>query len=93
MDSFYERAYSLISSEKAREAFDIEKEDAAMRDRYGRNTAGQRLLAVATFGRSGRSICFDDLWWLGYAPTDHGELQEPNAPIGSSAWERAAGRS
>ncbi len=44
MDSFYERAYSLISSEKAREAFDIEKEDAAMRDRYGRNTAGQRLL-------------------------------------------------
>ncbi|QDV22843.1 DUF1501 domain-containing protein [Aureliella helgolandensis] len=44
MDSFYERAYSLISSEKARDAFDIEKEDAAMRDRYGRNQAGQRLL-------------------------------------------------
>lgn len=44
MDTFYDRAYSLISSEKAREAFNIDAEDAKMRDRYGRNTAGQRLL-------------------------------------------------
>ncbi len=53
MDSFYERAYSLISSEKAREAFDIEKEDAAMRDRYGRNTAGQRLLLARRLVEAG----------------------------------------
>ncbi len=53
MDSFYERAYSLISSEKARLAFDIEKEDAAMRDRYGRNTAGQRLLLARRLVESG----------------------------------------
>jgi hypothetical protein len=44
MDTFYERAYNLISSEKARLAFDIEKEDAKLRDRYGLNEAGQRLL-------------------------------------------------
>ncbi|MFN9912209.1 MAG: DUF1501 domain-containing protein, partial [Pirellulaceae bacterium] len=44
MDTFYERAYNLISSEKARLAFDIEKEDGKLRDRYGRNEAGQRLL-------------------------------------------------
>ncbi|GAB5402315.1 MAG: DUF1501 domain-containing protein [Aureliella sp.] len=44
MNSFYERAYSLINSEKARLAFDIDKEDAKLRDRYGRNEAGQRLL-------------------------------------------------
>ncbi len=53
MDSFYERAYSLISSEKAREAFDIEKEDAAMRDRYGRNQAGQRLLLARRLVEAG----------------------------------------
>ncbi len=53
MDSFYERAYSLISSEKARLAFDIEKEDAAMRDRYGRNTAGQRLLLARRLVEAG----------------------------------------
>ncbi len=53
MDSFYERAYSLISSEKARDAFDIEKEDAAMRDRYGRNQAGQRLLLARRLVEAG----------------------------------------
>jgi uncharacterized protein (DUF1501 family) len=44
MDTFYQRAYGLISSEKARAAFDINAEDAKLRDRYGRNPAGQRML-------------------------------------------------
>ena len=44
MNTFYERAYSLISSQQAREAFNIEAEPAPVRDAYGRNTAGQRLL-------------------------------------------------
>jgi hypothetical protein len=44
MDTFYQRAYSLISSQKAREAFNINAEKAAIRDEYGRNEAGQRLL-------------------------------------------------
>lgn len=53
MDSFYERAYSLISSPQARDAFDIEKEDDAMRDRYGRNQAGQRLLLARRLVEAG----------------------------------------
>jgi hypothetical protein len=44
MNTFYERAYSLISSQQAREAFNIDAEPAAIRDEYGRNVAGQRLL-------------------------------------------------
>jgi uncharacterized protein (DUF1501 family) len=44
MDTFYQRAYSLISSQKAREAFNINAEPAAIRDEYGRNQAGQRML-------------------------------------------------
>jgi hypothetical protein len=44
MDTFYQRAYSLISSQKAREAFNINAEPAPIRDEYGRNAAGQRLL-------------------------------------------------
>ena len=44
MDTFYHRAYSLISSQKAREAFNINAEPAAIRDQYGRNAAGQRIL-------------------------------------------------
>ena len=44
VDTFYQRAYGLISSEKARLAFDISKEDDKLRDAYGRNQAGQRML-------------------------------------------------
>jgi uncharacterized protein (DUF1501 family) len=44
MNTFYERANSLISSASAREAFNIEAEPAAIRDEYGRNQAGQRML-------------------------------------------------
>jgi hypothetical protein len=44
MDTFYQRAYSLISSQKAREAFNINAEPAPLRDEYGRNPAGQRML-------------------------------------------------
>ncbi|MBL9091504.1 MAG: DUF1501 domain-containing protein [Planctomycetaceae bacterium] len=44
MDTFYDRAYSLISSKEAREAFNINAEPAAVRDEYGRNEAGQRML-------------------------------------------------
>jgi uncharacterized protein (DUF1501 family) len=44
MDTFYQRAYSLVSSDKAKAAFDINAEPAAVRDEYGRNPAGQRML-------------------------------------------------
>lgn len=53
MNTFYERAYSLVSSQAAREAFDIEKEPAALRDEYGRNTAGQRLLMARRLALAG----------------------------------------
>jgi hypothetical protein len=53
MDTFYQRAYALISSQKAREAFDINKEDAKLRDEYGRNPAGQRMLLARRLVEAG----------------------------------------
>lgn len=44
MNTFYDRAYSLISSQAAREAFNIAAEPNNIRDEYGRHDAGQRLL-------------------------------------------------
>ncbi len=44
MDSFYEKAYRLISSKAAREAFNIAAEPKPLRDAYGRSAIGQRLL-------------------------------------------------
>ena len=53
MDTFYQRAYGLISSPEAREAFDIYKEPAKLRDEYGRNAAGQRMLLARRLVESG----------------------------------------
>jgi hypothetical protein len=53
VDTFYNRAYAMISSEKARNAFDINKEDDKIRDEYGRNTAGSRLLLCRRLVESG----------------------------------------
>jgi len=53
VDTFYNRAYDLISSQQAREAFDIEKEDPKTRDRYGRNEAGARMLLARRLVESG----------------------------------------
>lgn len=44
MDTYYQRAYSLISSQNAREAFNIAAEPDAIKDEYGRSAFGQRLL-------------------------------------------------
>ncbi len=53
MDSFYQRAYAMISSDKARAAFDLGQEQAAVRDEYGRNAAGQRMLLARRLVESG----------------------------------------
>jgi hypothetical protein len=44
MDAFYQHAYSLISSQTAREAFNLKAEPDALKDEYGRNDAGMRML-------------------------------------------------
>jgi hypothetical protein len=53
MDSFYQAAYGLISSDKAREAFNLNKESDKLRDEYGRNTAGQRFLMARRLVEAG----------------------------------------
>jgi hypothetical protein len=53
MDEFYKRAYDLVSSARARAAFDISAEAASLRDEYGRNEAGQRMLLARRLVESG----------------------------------------
>ena len=43
-DSAYERAFRLLTSPQAKAAFDLNREPAKLRDRYGRNTFGQSCL-------------------------------------------------
>jgi uncharacterized protein (DUF1501 family) len=44
LDEYYDKAFSLILSGRAKKAFDLNEEKAATRDRYGRHTFGQSLL-------------------------------------------------
>jgi hypothetical protein len=44
LDRYYEKAFDLILSGRARDAFDLSKEPEKMRDRYGRHTFGQGCL-------------------------------------------------
>ncbi|MDA0833395.1 MAG: DUF1501 domain-containing protein [Planctomycetota bacterium] len=53
VDTFYQRAYSMVSSEQAREAFNINAEPDALRDEYGRNTAGARMLLARRLVEAG----------------------------------------
>lgn len=53
MDSFYQRAYSMISSDKARAAFAIQDEPEKLREDYGKNQAGQRMLLARRLVEAG----------------------------------------
>ena len=53
MDEFYQGAYKLVSSQEAREAFALDKEPAKVRDQYGRNQAGQRMLLARRLVEAG----------------------------------------
>jgi len=53
MDSFYDRAYAMISSKEAREAFDLSKETDETKAAYGKNAAGMRMLLARRLVDSG----------------------------------------
>jgi len=53
MDAFYQHAYSLISSQEAREAFNLKAEPEAIREKYGMNQPGQRMLLARRLVEAG----------------------------------------
>ena len=55
-DSFYQQGIDLISSKDAQAAFDIGRESKEVRDRYGRNDFGQRLLLARRLSEVGVSF-------------------------------------
>ena len=46
MDKFQQRAFSMLSSSKTRDAFDLSRETDALQDRYGRNLYGSSLIVA-----------------------------------------------
>ena len=53
LDECYRQGYDLVTSSKAQRAFDIHQEDSKVRDAYGRNDFGQRLLLARRLVEAG----------------------------------------
>lgn len=53
MDSFYQKAYAMISSKAAREAFNMSAESQATKEAYGVNSAGGRMLMARRLVEAG----------------------------------------
>ena len=56
MDRFGREAFEFVTGPAAREAFDIGKEDAQLRDRYGRNNWGQATLLARRLVEAGSTF-------------------------------------
>ena len=61
------RAFELLHGKAAKQAFEIEKEDDRVRDRYGRNPLGQNLLLARRLIEAGVRLV-NVAAWTGLAP-------------------------
>jgi hypothetical protein len=53
IDDYYDRALSMLSSTRVRDAFDLSRESAKTRDQYGRTTYGQSCLLARRLVEAG----------------------------------------
>jgi hypothetical protein len=76
LDKFQRRAYGLVTSGEARKAFNLRDEPDAIRDRYGRNTHGQRLLLARRLVEAG--VRFVSVYWGGLlnSPDDYWDTHD-----------------
>lgn len=69
LDKYYETALNLISSGRARDAFDLSKESEKTRDAYGRNTFGQSCLLARRLVEAGTRVV--EVIWPKVANSDN----------------------
>lgn len=80
----YGRAFELTSGSSARQAFDLQREPVAVRDRYGMHPLGQNLLLARRLVEAGVGFVTVN-GWTGKAPGDTG-----GGPP-SSSWDMHGG--
>lgn len=88
LEKFQQRAYSLLSSSKTRNAFDLSREPNRVRDRYGRNLSGSSLLTARRLVEAGVpyvSVHAEIFGSMGHSYDMHsnnfGMLKDYNLPI------------
>lgn len=76
LDAFQQRAFALVTSEKTREALDIRRESAELRDKYGRHLFGQSCLMARRLVEAGVRFvtvhydCVDGYSWDSHRNSD-----------------------
>jgi hypothetical protein len=69
LESYYGKALGLVLSGRARDAFDLSREDTKLRERYGKNTFGQCLLLARRLVEAGTR--FVEVNWPKVANSDN----------------------
>ncbi len=69
LNEYYDSALNLISSGRARDAFALDQESAAMREKYGRNTFGQCCLLARRLIEAGTRVV--EVVWPKVANSDN----------------------
>jgi hypothetical protein len=69
LNEYYDRALSLIISGRARNAFDLDQEPFALREKYGRNTFGQSCLLARRLVEAGTRVV--EVIWPKIANSDN----------------------
>ncbi|HEX3726300.1 MAG TPA: DUF1501 domain-containing protein [Pirellulales bacterium] len=69
LNEYYDKALGLIISGRARDAFNLNQESDAMRDRYGRNTFGQSCLLARRLVEAGTRVV--EVVWPKVANSDN----------------------
>ena len=64
LDAFYQKAYGLMTSQAAKEAFDIAREPASLREEYGMTSIGQCCLLARRMVEAGcRFVSIENGHW------------------------------
>jgi uncharacterized protein (DUF1501 family) len=75
---YHERAVNLLTSPAVREAFDLERESAALRARYGKNTLGQSCLLARRLIEAGVKLVTVCSGFNGKTPQDAWDTHTDN---------------
>jgi hypothetical protein len=85
-EDLHRRAFELATEPEGRQAFDLDREPAAVRDRYGRHPLGQNLLLARRLVEAGVGFVTVN-GWTGPAPEGAGGGARPV----SSSWDMHGG--
>jgi hypothetical protein len=80
MDACHAQAFEIVSGQAAREAFDLEREPVAIREKYGQDWVGKACLQARRLVEAG--VTFVTIGWAGW--DDHDGLKDKmseRAPI------------